>query len=109
MTQKKQTLGVNDLLKIAHAVKELEYRGEDLTGLKIGYLLRDLRKVASDQLLPEAFVAFCGSLFLLQRIDDLPLPEQRRLAAGNPALLLGSAADGTTTHRQADPLGMTRD
>lgn len=87
----------------ARIVRELEERGEDLTALKLN-MLPCLRKIAFGQLDPEAAVRFYHSPSLLAMVGGLPLPDQRRLAAGDPIPL--ALPGPTTTHRMADPIQM---
>lgn len=92
------------MIKMAAIVRLLEERGEDLSALRLG-MITNLRKIAYGQLVPEAVVRFADFPALLHRIGALPLPEQQRLAAGEPVKLLTS--DGS--HLLADPLNLTYD
>ena len=93
------------LVRLAWILRTLEERGEDLGELHAG-LPWYLRLIAYGQLLPEAVVRFAGNPSLLRRIAGLPLPDQRRLADGEPVKLLVRAEAGTD-YRPADPLKMT--
>jgi hypothetical protein len=94
------------LLRLAAIVRILEERGEDLTELRIG-MLGHLRRIAYGQVLPETVVRFAEYPLLLQRVGQLPIPEQRRLADGESITIAVRREDGTFDHREADPLAMT--
>lgn len=96
------------LMRLAWIVRLLEERGEDLSDLRIG-LLTYLRKIAHGQLVPEAIVRFGESPLVLQQVASLPLPDQLKLAAGDPVTLIVRGADGHWDHRLADPLRLTRE
>jgi hypothetical protein len=98
------SLTADSLRRLAMIVRLLEERGEDLTDLRIG-LIGYLRRIAHGQLVPEAVVRFGESPGLLRAVAALPLPEQRRLAAGATVTVVVPAADGFT-NRQADPLAL---
>jgi len=61
---------------------ELERRGEDLSDLRVG-IARTLPLIAAGRLAAEAVVAFAGRPAHLRALEGLPLPDQRRLAAGD--------------------------
>lgn len=67
---------------------ELERRGEDLSGLKIG-LAPYLRDIAEGRLASEAVVAFAGQRLVLRWLTSLPIDDQRRLAGGAPVTVIG--------------------
>lgn len=97
------------LLRLATIVKVLEERGEDLSDIKAGMFIPFLRRVAYGQLMPEIMIRFNGAPAMVQRISSLPLPDQKRLAAGEPVRLMVRADDGRLDHRMVDPANMTRD
>lgn len=92
------------LLRLAAIIRVLEERGENLSDLKIG-MVRHLRRIAYGQILPEVVVRFGSSTMLIDKIGSLPLPDQRRIASGEPIKLLVGRGD----HRMVDPLNMTQD
>ncbi len=95
----------SDLAEMAAIVAELESRGEDLSGLRIG-LVSYLRRIAAGTLLPEAVVRFSGSPRLLDKVATLPIDQQRKLAGGEPveiAVWRGESVDS----RRFDPLALT--
>lgn len=94
------------LIRLSWIVRLLEERGEDLSELHVG-MLDYLRKIAHGQCLPEVVVRYVESPMLVQRISRLPLPDQRRLAAGEPVKLLVRSPSGEITHRQMNPLHLT--
>lgn len=96
------------LVRSAAIVLLLEERGEDVEALKIG-MLQYLRKIALAQLLPAVVVRFASKQAILDKITNLPLTEQKRLAEGEPIRLLVYDANGRQTHLMADPLKMGRD
>src|SRR5262245_11330835 len=91
------------LLRLAAIVRVLEERGEDLSDLKIG-MVRHLRRIAYGQILPEVVVRFGSSAMLIDKIGSLPLPDQRRIASGEPVKMLVGGGD----YRMVDPLNMTQ-
>lgn len=97
----------DDLREMASIVGELESRGEDLSALRLG-IVDHLRRIAAGQLLPEVVVRFSGFPALLRIAIHLPLPDQRKLADGEP-LDVAVWRDGSVDWRRVDPLGMTRD
>ncbi len=70
-----------NLLRLAIVVRELESRGEDLSGLKIG-LLPVLRDIAAGLLLPEIVVRYAGEPWAIRKLTGTPLEEQRQIADG---------------------------
>jgi hypothetical protein len=94
------------LLEAAYYVREMEERGRDLSGLK-NALVPYLLKIAYGQLLPEVVVRFAGKPSLIAAVGSLPIPEQRRLASGEPVRLFVWGPDGRLTDRMADPLALT--
>ncbi len=99
-------LTVEHFTRIAHIVRELEDRGEDLESLKLS-LLNYFRKIAAGQLSAHAVVRFAQRNDLLSRVAQLPLPDQDFLAAGGPVSLV-VRQDGTMTTRLLDPLNLDR-
>jgi hypothetical protein len=88
------------LLYLAAIVQELEIRGENLSGMRIG-MMRWLRLIASGQLLPEVVVRYSGKQKLLERIATLPAAEQRRLI-DDPTIVILAAGQP----RSIDPLAI---
>lgn len=103
-----RTLGLtaSNLARMAQIVRVLEERGEDLEALHIG-LLHHLRRIAYGQVLPEVVVRFAGRPFLIKVIGNLPIPDQCRIAAGEPVAMATTDPVGVTTHRMVDPYIMT--
>lgn len=96
------------LLRVALVVRTLEERGEDLSDLRIG-ILPYLRQIAYGQVLPEVVVRFGRSPSLVRRIGALPIPDQRRLAAGDAVELIVVGREGERDHLRVDPLHMSQD
>jgi hypothetical protein len=94
------------LRRMAAIVRVLEERGEDLSDLKNG-LLHYLRRIAYEQCLPETVVRFGNVPILVRNVSKLPLPDQRKLAGGEPVPLVVRGPDGRFELRQADPLGLS--
>lgn len=94
------------LVRLAVIVRTLEERGEDLADLKIG-LLSYLRRIAYGQILPEVVVRFAEYPSLVRRIAALPIPEQLRLAQGEPVPVAIRTEDGSIDHRLMDPLSLS--
>lgn len=95
------------LTRMALIVQELERRGEDLSDFKTT-LVGNLRKIASGQLSAAAVVRFGGSPLLLNKISQLPIDDQEKLAAGKRIAVAVKAGD-TFTERMVDPLDMGRE
>lgn len=70
----------SNLVRLAVVVKELEQRGEDLSGIKLG-LLPILRQIASGKLLPEIVVMYAGQAALIKKISTMPLEEQKQVVS----------------------------
>lgn len=66
------------LAHLASVWRELERRGEDLSGLR-GGLWSVMPKIASGDLIPELAVKYAGYLTLLGKLTRLSLEDQRRL------------------------------
>lgn len=74
-------ISVEHLVRVAALVAELESRGENLRGLRIG-LLPYLRQIAAGKLVPEIVVKFAGSPNSIRAIGNLPVTEQLKIARG---------------------------
>jgi hypothetical protein len=96
------------LRRVAAVVRTLEERGEDLAGLKIG-LMPYLRQIAYGQVLPEIVVRYAESPLLVRQISQLPMPDQERLAKGEPLPLAVQRAGEPPDHRMVDPVYLRRD
>lgn len=70
------------IVRVAAIWSELSRRGEDLSGVRFS-LARFMLRVARGQLLPGLVVALSGQTRALERIAELPLDDQKRLAAGD--------------------------
>ncbi len=70
-----------NLLRLAMVVNELESRGENLSGIRMG-ILPFLRLIALGKLLPEMVVMHAGSPASLKQIAAMPIEEQRKIASG---------------------------
>lgn len=92
----------------AWIVRLLEERGDDLSDLKIG-ILDYLRRIAYGQVTPELVVRYAQSPALLRTLAALPLPDQQKIAAGEPVRVVVRRPDGQFDHRMAEPLKLTRD
>lgn len=96
------------LRRLAVIVRLLEERGEDLSDLKLD-LLPYLRLIAHGQLLPELLVQHGHSPLLIRMARALPIPDQARLASGEPVPLAIRQRDGTIDHRMVNPSYLTRE
>ena len=92
----------DDLREMAAIVAELERRGKDLSGLRLG-IVDHLRRIAAGQLLPEVVVHFAGYPSLLRIAVQLPLPDQRKLVT-EESLSLAVWREGRIQFRRVDPL-----
>lgn len=88
--------------------RELDRRGEDLTGYRVG-MGRFLPLVAAGQLAPEAVVRFSGRIQLLRAVQLLPLPEQQRLATGSGVTVAVVNPDGSIGERSIPVDSLTGD
>lgn len=104
--QMKLTAG--HILRLAMIVRALEERGEDLSDLKAG-MLDYLRLVAHGQLLPEIVARYADMPMLISRMSAMPLPDQQRIADGEPVKLIVMDAAGQITHRLMQPEKLARD
>jgi len=91
--------------RLAMIVRELESRGEDLSGLRIG-IVNHLRRIAYGQTIPEVVLRFMQYPLLLKFVGSLPLPDQEQLATGVP-VPLAFRTDTGVDHRLVDPLDLT--
>lgn len=98
------SLTADSISRMAAIIRELESRGEDLSDLRIG-MVPFLRRIAHGQLSASAVVRFASRPLLLQQIGNLPLPDQEKLAGGEPVRLMVGGGD----FRLVDPMDLTRD
>lgn len=74
------TITSRHLLHLANVWRELERRGEDLSGLRSG-LWSYMALIATEELRPEIVVRYAGFTMLLKRLARLSLAEQDKLIA----------------------------
>jgi hypothetical protein len=86
--------------------RELERRGIDLSRYRIG-MGQYLPLIAAGQLDPQAIVRFSGRISLLRAVQTLPLPEQQRLARGEPIRVVSVAHDGSLATAEVDAANLT--
>jgi hypothetical protein len=86
--------------------RELERRGIDLSRYRIG-MGQYLPLIAAGQLDPQAIVRFSGRISLLRAVQTLPLPEQQRLARGEPIRVVSVAHDGSLATADVDAANLT--
>ena len=98
----------DNLRRIASIVRTLEERGEDLSALRIG-LMPYLRQIAYGQVMPEIVVRYAESPMLVRTISQLPMPDQQRLAKGDPIPLAVGSPGTPLDHRMVDPIYLRRD
>lgn len=96
------SLTAESLVEMACIIRTLEDRGEDLGELKFG-VLGILRKIAHGQLWPELVAKYMNNAVLLRYATTLPIPDQQRIATGEPLRLLILNPDGTTDARHVEP------
>jgi hypothetical protein len=101
-------LTVTSLVRTAWIIRLMEERGRDLSHLKIG-MLDYLRRIAYGQVAPELVVHYSESPALLRILASLPLPDQQRLASGEPVKLVVRRPEGKFDVRMVEPLKMARD
>lgn len=94
--------GLRDMAAI---VAELESRGEDLSGLRIG-MIDHLRRIACGQLLPEVVVRCAGQPRMLAIASRLTIDDQKKLAEGK-AFDLAVWRGDSVEWRNVDPLECT--
>lgn len=100
-------LTADHLLRLALIIRELEDRGEDLSNFRLG-LMPYLRQIAYGQVAPEIVVRYAGFPSLIQRVSRFPMPDQVRIASGEPVPLVVLRGEKTDV-RQVDPLHLTRE
>lgn len=71
------------LLKLAALVVVCDQRQIDLSDIGLGPL-KFIRRIAYGDLSPELYVKYHNQRLLFDRISDLPLPDQEKLASGDP-------------------------
>jgi hypothetical protein len=96
----------SELIRLAWIVRLLEERGEDLEDLKLD-LLPHLRLIAYGQLSPELVVRYGQSPAVMRAARGLPMPDQERLAGGEPLPMAFLRADGTADCVMVDPARLT--
>ena len=70
---------VEKLQHMAFIVAELESRGHDTSAIRDRRLMRQLRRIAAGDLLPEVVEHFLGSPTIVEALARLSIAEQRRL------------------------------
>lgn len=100
------SVSADNLARLAAIVRTLEERGDDLADLKLG-LVDLLRRIAYGQVLPELVARYGVGSLLVKRAASLPLPDQRRIAAGEPVRVL-VIEGGKIDHRTVPPEKLTR-
>lgn len=98
---------VSGLREAAQIVRVLEERGEDLSEFR-GGLFSYLPRIAYGQVLPEVVVRFAGSAYLMNRVAQLPIPEQKRLGDGGMVDVVVRRGDHFDT-RKMSPLSLGHD
>lgn len=93
---------VGSIIRLSIIVRRLEELGDDLSDMEIS-ILPELRRVAYGQVAPELLVNLQGKSQLLRRVSNLPMPEQRKIASGEPIMVLDAGGD----HRMVPPLNLT--
>lgn len=71
-------LTVENLMRLAAIVCELERRGEDMSYIRMG-LLPILRQIGNGELLPEIVVMYGGQPAVMKQIAKLNIEEQREI------------------------------
>lgn len=85
-----------NLLRLAMVTAELERRGEDLDGLKLG-ILPILRLIASGTLLPGIVVMYAGYPLAMKKVAKLPLEEQQRIM--DQGIIVDTGRKGPSKYR----------
>lgn len=94
---------VTKIRRMALVARALEDRGEDLSRIRPD-LLTWLRKIGRGQVDATLFHRFHESPLLMKRMAALPLPDQKRLGAGQSVPLVEKTANGSTTARTVNPV-----
>ena len=92
---------VNHVIKLAALVRRLECLGVEIE-LQVA-ILPYIRRIAYGQIIPELFVAMQGDASLLARTSSLPIPDQKKIASGEPLKVMEHGGD----HRMVVPLQLT--
>jgi hypothetical protein len=82
---------VEAIVRAAKIYADMERHGDDLSTLPIA-LIRALRGIARETMLPEVYVQFDGRL--RAQVAQLPLPEQKRIVEGGTVELLVRTDNG---------------
>lgn len=87
------TVTARHLLHLANVWRELERRGEDLSGLRSG-LWSYMAMIASEDLRPEIVVRYAGFTALLKRVARLSLADQDKLIADDRVTIVEVTPQG---------------
>lgn len=100
------TLSAQHLAYLAAVWDTLEKRGEDLSDLRTGLAVY-LPHIAAGRLDASAVIRFAGSPTVLRSISNLPIIEQKALAAGKSVDVLTIGAGGAYTMTSVPAYALT--
>ena len=100
-------LTAEGIAEMASIVRELEQRGDDLSGFRLA-ILPYLRRVADGSLLPEIIVSYAGTPTLLAAIATIPVADQRQLLDTGAVTIAVVEHDGTIGSRKIDPRALPK-
>lgn len=100
------TFTVDNIAYLGEIWRELDYRGVDLSAHRQG-MGRFLPLIASGQLAPEAMLKFIGNMTILRSIQNLPINEQKKLAAGKKIKIAELTMDGCVTKKEIEAEKLT--
>lgn len=96
---------VGGVIRLAAIVRVLEDRGEDVSDIQFGHMLR---RVACGQVLPELVVKLQWQPRLLNKVAMLPIADQRTVAEDRP-IKVATVENGARTHRMVRLMQMSPD
>lgn len=89
-------LTIKHVARIAALLRRAEELGIEVD-ISVGPV-NFLRRIAYDQMLPELYIAFEDEPQLLNRLGQLPLPDQKKIASGKPLKVCLLDADDKITN-----------
>ena len=94
-------------IRLASIVRVLEDRGRDLSNIRLG-MMTYIRKIAYGQVVPDLVAQYQDKPLVLDRLAQLPPPEQARIASGGTVKVMVVEGSGTT-FRMVSPRDMSAD
>ncbi len=86
------SVSVEQIIRMGAIVRRLEELGDDLSDMELS-LLPQIRKVAHGQVSPQVVHYLMGKPSLFRKVSALPMPDQKRIASGEPLKVLLANGD----------------